>query len=325
VAKLSASFRGGAFFLAGFFLSLGARAADCGSGDPKEIHVLSSESFVGKGSVFEALQGEWAKVCAACKLVAVTPKGSSDLVGRLRSEKRRGCKSRIEIVLGLDSTALAVARAEGLVSDERVFDRGTFAFIADTKRFPKAQWPKSWKEVDAKLKGKALVQDPRLSSPGMGWLRAIYEMKALPEAAAKTLPLRVFPSWSSAYEAFMGGQGAVVWSYVTSESYHRCEEKTPADRERYLAIPLEEGYPQVEEWIALTGVAKGRGKARELVELMMGPTIQAKIATTNWMMPASTAAKLPDCMKATTSIKAWSPSKPATPNEVKAWIDRWSL
>ena len=255
-------------------------------------------------------------------MVFVAPPGVSGILGSLKSAKRQHLKS-VDAVLGLEETQYKAALKDGLVEEGKLFEYGPYAFIADTQRFPESAWPKTWKEVPLKLSKKVFIEDPRLSSTAMGWLRAIFDLKLIDAGAAKEVAARVFPSWSSAYGAFLKGEASVVWSYQSSEAYHRCNEKSDTDRVRYRAIPLEEGYPAQREFAA---AVKGKSKeAKKFLDFLQLPAVQNAIAGKNWMFPALAKAQRPECFKALPSWKILDVGSEFVSKDLTEWTDRWSL
>jgi len=293
------------------------------------VRVLTYDSLLGKGSLGEWIESEFPKFCDGCSVKFVSTKENSGLVGRLRAD-RKAKRADFDLALGIEASQYGAALEEKIVQPGRVFDRGAFALIVDTHRFPEKDWPKSWTEVPVKLAGKVLVQDPRLSAPGTGWLRMIFEMKALSPAEAKRAVLRVFPSWSSAYSAFLAGEGVAVWSYLSSEAYHRCSEKKPEERARYRALPLT--YPVHEEYVArvsgLEGSVEQPARATDAArfqDFVLSKVVQEKIPTLNWMFPADVTTRLPECYRALPRIIEWKAGSLPKAKDLRRWTDEWSL
>lgn len=115
------------------------------------------------------------------------------------------------------------------------YDYGHFAVIYDTQTMKNP--PKSLKElVDGDASQKIVLEDPRTSTPGLGfpfWMRSVYGDQT-PEAW-KTLQKRILtvtPGWSEAYGLFTKGEAPMVLSYVTSPAYHMMPRRTIAIRRR---------------------------------------------------------------------------------------------
>src|SRR5690606_15259228 len=134
-----------------------------------------------------------------------------------------------------------------------------------------SRWPKTWAEL-ASRKDEAFIQDPRLSAVGMGWLKAIFVHQLLSLEQSKSLTKKVFPSWSISYSAFLKGGAPLIWSYQSSEAYHRCEE----DSQRYRVLPLEEGYPVQQEHV-VTAVGAPARESALFMEIVLSEEIQSQI------------------------------------------------
>lgn len=284
------------------------------------LQVLTFSSLLGKGSVGEFMEKEFPSFCAGCAVQFKAVGDDMGLIGRLRTDRRRGRSSPYAAVLGIEDRHYRAARQEKLLEEGQVFEKSPLAFIVDTQRLPRAQWPKDWAGVAEKLKGQVLVQEPGSSDLGIGWLRAIFEMKALSVPAARGLLFGVFPSWSASYRAFLEGKGKAVWSFRTSEAYHRCQ----GDKERYAALPLAEGYPLYLDWVApLTG--RTDGPVKKFLEFARSKKVQAAVPRLNWMLPADDAVTLPDCYANVTPLKVWDGKVTVDGATLRRWVDEWNL
>ncbi len=288
------------------------------------VKVLTHDSIVAEWGMGPYLKKEFQKKCSDCQVEFISTNDTASLWGRLLSDKRRG-KKGADLVLGLDFHQYKGALKEKIVNEGRLFDRAPFAIIVDTKKIPAEKFPKNWADLPSQMKSSILVEDPRLSSAGLGWLRTIFEMKALSLKDSRAVTARVFPSWTSAYKSFENGEAPSVWSYVTSEAYHRCNAKSEEERTRYLALPLEEGYVVQEEWVAPIALSPRNKNTQAFVDFLLSNEVQEKIPTLNWMLPGIQNTKLPDCYKELTKVKSWVPSDALNPKNLSTWIDEWSL
>lgn len=98
------------------------------------------------------------------------------------------------------------------------------------------------------------------------------------------------PSWDSAYGLFVKGEAPLVWSYTTSQAYHRAQGETA-----YRAIVLEEGAPlQVEGAVMMKGIqGETRKLAESFLEFLISPAVQERVATAQWMYPSVKGTVLP--------------------------------
>jgi thiamine transport system substrate-binding protein len=288
------------------------------------VRALTYGSMTGEGSLAELLEKEFPLACPGCAVKFVTTHETSGLLGRLRADHRRAARSSsaADVVMGLGAESYRAALEEKLIAPGSVFQKSVFALIADTQHLPPSKWPRRWAEVDTKLAQKVLLQDPRVSGTGIGWLRVVFDQHALSVLASKKAGAKVFPSWSASYEAFLAGHAPVVWSYLTSEAYHRCQ---PHPSDRYRAIPLEDGYPEQQEWIAVATGTHRAETARKLVELVLSRKIQQSLPLKTWMYPAQSDTPLPPCFAGVTPLKSVPEHAHTGTKELNRWIDEWSL
>jgi len=330
-------FRTAAAAVMGFALALlpgAARAAQ----DAPTLTVYTYDSFTADWGPGPAVKKAFEKECG-CTVKMV---GLQDGVSILNRLKLEGARTKADIVLGLDTNLIVEARATGLLAphglkldglklpvdwkDETFvpYDWAHFAVVYDGERLKNP--PKSLKElVDGPADVKIVLQDPRTSTPGLGfllWMKAVYGDGA--EAAWKRLKRRVLtvtPGWSAAYGLFTKGEAPMVLSYVTSPAYHMIEEKT----DRYRAAAFAEGHYLQIEVAAAVKTSKNPQLARKFLAFMLTPGFQDNIPTKNWMFPAGrTSRPLPEAFR-----KLVRPKKTLLfpPEEVarnrKAWIAEW--
>jgi thiamine transport system substrate-binding protein len=261
------------------------------------------------------------------------------MLNRLKLE---GANTQADVVLGLDTNLMAEAQKTGLFGQHGIdvakartpvpwtdgyfmpFDYGHFAVVYDTQVMKEP--PKSLDElVNGDPSQKIVLQDPRSSTPGLGfllWMKSVYGEKAA-EAWKKLEPriLTVTPGWSEAYALFTKGEAPMVLSYTTSPAYHVIAENT----ERYKAASFAEGHYLQVEVAGLIEASPEKELAKSFLAFMMGPGFQDQIPTNNWMFPAGeTSAPLPPAFDALVK-----PEKTLlfSPEEVeqnrRAWIDEW--
>ncbi len=209
-----------------------------------------------------------------------------------------------DIVLGIDNNMLSRALEEGVLEPYRSpnldtipgqlvfdathsvtpFDYGYFAFVYDSEVLENP--PKSLEELtDPRFRKKIIVQDPRTSSPGLGfllWTIAVYGEEYL-EYWGRLQPnlLTITDGWDTAYGMFTSGEAPVVLSYTTSPAYHVEYEQT----ERYRALLFEKGnYLQIEGMGILKGAPHPQ-LARRFIDFILTEDFQEEIPLTNWMYP----------------------------------------
>jgi thiamine transport system substrate-binding protein len=302
------------------------------------LTVYTYGSFAGKYGPGKTVKERFEAVCA-CELAWVTAEDAGSLLGRLRLE---GEGTKADAIVGLDMNLAAEAKALGLLAPHGVevkdlslpiawsddtlvpFDWGYYAFVYDASKL--ANPPKSLKELVENPNGpKVVLQDPRTSAPGLGfmlWMRKVYGDKA-DEAWAQLKPRVVTftKGWSEAYGLFLKGEADMVMSYTTSPAYHIVAEK----KDNYKAAAFTEGHYLHVELAGMTRTSKQPELARKFMAFVLGEPFQSAMPEGNWMMPAKTpAAGLPDAFKGLVQ-----PSRALlfTPEEVqqnrRAFIDGW--
>jgi thiamine transport system substrate-binding protein len=314
-------------------LSLAAQAAA-----KETLTIYTYDSFVSDWGPGAKIKEAFEKTCG-CTIEWVAPGDAVTVLNRLKLE---GGNTKADLVLGLDTNLTAEAIATGLFgkhgmdlalaktpvpwTDEYFmpFDFAHFAVVYDSQTIE--QPPRSLDElVNGDPAQKIVLEDPRSSTPGLGfllWMKSVYGDKA-GEAWAKLKPriLTTAPGWSEAYALFTKGEAPMVLSYTTSPAYHVIEEKT----DRYKAVAFSEGhYLQIEVAGVIDGSPK-RALALKFLQFMMEPGFQDQIPTSNWMFPAGTvSAPLPPAFD-----ELVKPAKSLLypPEEVarnrRAWIDEW--
>ena len=301
------------------------------------LTIYTYDSFVQSWGPGAAIKKAFEQVCD-CAVHFVALGDGVAILNRLRMEGKR---TKADVILGVDTNIMVEAKATGLLAPHETdlsvlklpvawsddvfvpYDWAHFAVIYDSKKIKKP--PQSLKAlVEGPESGKIILEDPRTSTPGLGfllWMKAVYGDRA-PEAwrRLKRRVLTVTPGWSEAYGLFLKGEAPMVLSYVTSPAYHMIEEKT----DRYRAAKFAEGhYLQIE----LAAAVKGRNEAlaRRFLAFMLTPAFQDHIPTRNWMFPAAPTSKpLPEAFR-----KLVKPERTLllSPEEVaanrKAWIAEW--
>lgn len=313
-------------------------AAGPAAADPDTLTVLTYGSFASEWGPGAAIKQAFEAECG-CSLEWVTVDDAGAILGRLRLE---GPPSTVDVALGLDTNLMVEAEASGLFAPHGLdlpplalpvpwddptfvpFDYGTFAVIYDTQAV--ATPPASLAElVDGDPSVKIILEDPRTSTPGLGfllWMRAVFGDGAA-DAWRRLRPrvLTVTQGWSEAYGLFLEGEAPMVLSYTTSPAYHRIVEGS----DRYQAARFAEGhYLQVEIAAMLKG-ADSPDLARRFLAFIPTEAFQATIPTGNWMYPViALAGGLPEGFPQPPAADATLALAPevAAANR-RAWIDEW--
>lgn len=173
------------------------------------------------------------------------------------------------------------------------FDYGYFAFVADSQVLD--DLPADLEELTGpRFRDKIILEDPRTSSPGFGfllWTIAVYGEHYLAYwERLKPNLLTITDGWDSAYGMFTSGEAPLVLSYTTSPAYHVEFEQT----HRFQALIFPEGnYLQIEGMGIVRG-AKHLDLAKKFIDFILTEDFQEEIPLTNWMYPVNPAAALPD-------------------------------
>jgi thiamine transport system substrate-binding protein len=320
--------------LAALFLSLLCATAQA----TETLTVYAYESFTAEWGPGSKIKGAFETSCK-CVLEYVSLPDGVAMLNRLKLE---GTNTKADIVLGLDTNITAEAAATGLFGKHGLdkslaktpqpwtddvfmpFDYAHFAVIYDSEKIKVP--PKSLDElVNGDASQKIILQDPRTSTPGLGfllWMKQVYGDKS--KAAWTKLKPRILtttPGWSEAYALFTKGEAPMVLSYTTSPAYHMIAEGSS----RYQAAEFSEGHYLQIEVAGLIDASPERKLAQDFLTFMMSASFQDHIPKNNWMIPAgATSAALP-----VEFGKLVQPAKTLIydPAEVnanrRAWIDEW--
>lgn len=287
----------------------------------KAINVLTYSSMLDKGGLGESILQLAKKNSLDIKFQS--SKDFAGILGQLRKNKRESSLSQIHLVLGISQAHYQSAIDEKLLLPGEKFEEATYSFLINKSLVKEKELPKSWAEIKTSFKNKILVQDPRSSEPGMAWL--LNDQLSLEEK--KSLPLKIFPNWSSSFDAFEKGLAPALWTYSTSAAYFACNEPEKLNKYSNLVLPQ---YPSDTNYAALSADIPEvlKGQAKQLLKLLISKEIQQEIWTRNWMTPAhATSLKLatPECYKKTWTPTQKSPLPVLNPKELLNLLDRWSL
>ncbi|MFL5812338.1 MAG: thiamine ABC transporter substrate binding subunit [Bdellovibrionia bacterium] len=282
------------------------------------------DSFVAKGGLGSEIFPQFEKKCG-CELKILPSGDGGQLLTRLQLDAERG-KPSAQVAVGLDEPTFDRARPwlEGatdwiprgmrdLHPDLKrtpgfyPFDYGFFAFMADHQALSEAKlsMPKKLTDLLApQWKRQVILEDPRTSTPGLAFVLYANQVSGMsgkefwPKMRTQWLTLAA--GWDSAYGLFLRKEAPLVWSYTTSQAYHEAHGD-PAGSRRYEAVLFEEGQPIQIEGAALVknSFAPGeQGKkqkelARQFLEFLISPEVQALVPTHQWMYPARKSTPLP--------------------------------
>ena len=274
-----------------------------------------------------------------CNLSLVGLEDGVSLLNRLKLE---GKNTKADVLLGIDTNLTADARASGLFSEHQLtvtnsslpnawnddtflpYDYGYFAFVFNMELLKNP--PTSLKELVEDANGPTiLIQDPRTSTPGLGfmlWVKKVYGDKS--DEAWEKLSKRIVTvskGWSEAYGLFLKGEADMVLSYTTSPAYHIIAEED----KRFAAAEFSEGHYQQIEVAGLVAASQQQGLGKKFLAFMQGEKFQNIIPTTNWMYPAALdRASLPEGFKGLVEPSiALLFSDSDIANNRKKWVGEW--
>ncbi len=215
--------------------------------------------------------------------------------------KAEGNNTQADVILGLDTNLMAEAVENGMVAPHSTtakynlpinwdnsyfvpYDYGYFAVMVDTELLSKP--PQSLDNlIQGDFADQLIIQDPRTSSPGMGflyWMHSVYgdDMATAWQQLQPNI-LTVTPGWSEAYGLFLEGRAPLVLSYTTSQSYHEIFDETY----RYQALIFPEGHQIQIETAAISAHSDKKQLAQRFLDYLVSDDAQTIIPTTNIMYP----------------------------------------
>ncbi len=319
-------------------IAAAALSAPAAAQDKPTLTVHTYSSFVGKYGPGKAIKERFEETCG-CTVAWLTSDDAGGILSRMRLD---GETSKADVVLGLDANLAGEAEATGLLAPHgrslpalslpvtwastafAPFDWGYLAFVYDETKLKTP--PASLRELVENANGpRIIVQDPRTSAPGLGfmlWMKEVYGEKA--GAAWTQLRPRIVTftkGWSEAYGLFLKGEADMVLSYTTSPAYHIAVEK----KQQYKTATFAEGHYLHVELAAVMKTTKQPELAGRFIDFVLSERFQELMPEGNWMYPARTpAAGLPASFAGLAK-----PSKGLLIDFAKvrenrrAWIDEW--
>ena len=203
------------------------------------------------------------------------------------------------------------------------FDYGYFSVVYDSEKLRTP--PKHFTDLtSAEYKRRLIVEDPRSSTPGLGFL--LWSIKLLENRhedfwqKLKANILTVTPGWDSAYAMFKKGEAPMVISYTTSPAYHIINENT----DRYKAAIFPEGHYIQIEVAGIVKYTKNKNLAQSFIDYMLSPQFQKEIPTKNYMYPANKDVELPEAFKSLPKPKKMLIIKEdILSKKLAKWINGW--
>ena len=262
------------------------------------LTVYTYDAFAADWGPAPAIEQAFEAVCE-CDLKFVAADSSLALLRKVQLE---GDSTPADVILGLDTNSMELARSTGLFAtpdwDPSVlnlpvqwsektfvpFDYSIFAMVYQKDRL--AQAPNSLEALrtlpeDVKL----VIQDPRSSTPGLGlvlWVKSVYgDQAASFWRDVQDSVLTVTAGWSEAYNLFLEGEAEMVLSYTTSPAYHRIAEGD----DRFAWASFDEGHQGQIEVAGRLKSSKQPELADQFMRFITTSDFQSTIPTGNWAYP----------------------------------------
>lgn len=208
------------------------------------------------------------------------------------------------------------------------YEHGYITLVYDTRYLKPSDAPASFQDLLApKYRKSLIVEDPRTSSPGLSfllWTVSHFGDSGFVAFWQKLMPniLTITSSWDNAFNLLSQGEAPLMVSFSTDRAYDVIANQSDTLRVQLLDG---EGY----ETVFGMGVVKGTKHpklARELLNVILSPEVQAQLPETEWMIPANGSAKLPGEFKRYAVIPPDPVSIPVTTiaSSLSGWIAEWT-
>lgn len=333
------------------FSELAPAAREVRASEQPDLSVLTYDSIVAEGGLGSFVFDDFRKLCK-CKVGVIASGDAAQMVARVLLDAKRGVQTA-DVIFGVDQNLfLTIAdqalswgdwmpRGSNQIKNELwiqgphkqflPFDFGYFAMMVDQEELKKRNLslPTQVEQlVQPRWRRNFILEDPRSSAPGLAFL--LFTQKVMGEEGFsgfwKNLRgqwLSIASGWDQAYGLFLKKEAPMVWSYTTSEAYHREKNQT----HNYRSVLLEgEALLQVEGLVIHKDVSLNPRRerlAKEFLEFMISRATQSRIATTQWMYPASSEVKLPPSFDGLPQPKNVPPIRAIAFSQSQELIKKW--
>ncbi len=202
----------------------------------------------------------------------------------------------------------------------------SLAIVYDSEKIKNP--PRSFADLlKPEYKGKLILEDPRTSSPGMGfllWTVAVFGENGFINYWKKLKPtiFHIYPNWDSAFTAFTKGEAPMMVSYDADPAYFCYDNKSKPTKYKAV-IPEEGGFLQL-EFVGIVKGAKHLKLAEKYVDFMLSKDFQKEIPLHQWTFPIDKSVELPPCFKyAPKANKYVSVPPEAISKYSKEWLKEW--
>jgi thiamine transport system substrate-binding protein len=286
--------------------------------------IYAYSSFVSPFGAGPEIVKNFEKKCD-CHVELVDAGDGGSMINRLKIE---GEKTRADVVLGIDENFLWRVKKDLNWNVKAVaFDHAPLSFIYNSKTMLNP--PRSLDDLlDARFKGKIILEDPRLSTTGLGFL--VWVIKEKGEKGEndtwdylkklKTQLKLITPSWDLAYGIFKKNPLDIVFSYSTSPAYHIQEEKN----EDYKAAIFPNGHYEQKEYLVLNPSSKHKELGKMWQEYLLSVEAQNLIIKKNFMYPVNDKVELTMAFKKIQRPKVLEPLKSdLIEKNMGLWFKKW--
>ncbi len=241
---------------------------------------------------------------------------SRQMLSRLKRELRAG-ETRADVFVGIERSDAPLATGEDIFSplsreeipalssvrERLIFDPqlrlvpyeyGYITLVYNEEKMETSEVPTTFEELTEPRYRKSLIlEDPRTSSPGYSFLLWTIEEygEDYLDYWKRLLPnvLTIAGGWSEAFKVFENGEAPMMVSFSTDTAYSVITKGKA--RQKVLLLNME-GYSNIYA-AGLVESSEQKDWGKKFLNLLLSPTIQEKIPTTEWMFPANRNARLP--------------------------------
>ncbi|MHA1215181.1 MAG: thiamine ABC transporter substrate-binding protein [Candidatus Hodarchaeales archaeon] len=230
------------------------------------------------------------------------------------------------------------------------YDYGIISFyyqnqIVNSTTYPEIQNLTLDSLLDSELLTMLLVENPRFSSPGLGFLLWTIAVYGDPDIGfmgllgsdwrdwwrqAKT-SITITKSWGDAFDIFFekSENKPIMISYGTSPAYGYCQWR---DNSTSAMVTYENS--KANSWLQIEGLglvknAPNKEMAKKFIDWFLGVDLQSELPEHQWMYPANVKANVSECFR----ISALSPENMTRLNDLISpemleqylvtWLDQW--
>lgn len=315
--------------------------------DEGPLTVYTYDSFVSFGAADVISSAFQEQTGRNVRFVATAD--SRTMLSRLISERESG-GTQADAFVGVEANDLGTARendvfqqlsSDGVPNLEHVpvdirfdpenrlipYEHGFITLVYDSEQIDPADVPRTFEElVSAQYRDSLIVEDPRTSSPGLSfllWTIAQRGEDGYIDYWQELMPnvLTITQGWSQAFQLFTDGEAPMMVSFSTDHAF----DVIVNDSDKLRVLTLDN---QAYRTIFGMGVVRGTDQpelARQFLNVVLSPEVQAQLSETEWMIPANQNARVRNVWWQNVVVPEdpiLLPSERVTEN-LDAWVDRW--